>query len=180
MSATRLVEPALFDADATALVGSVCDDCGTTAFPAQDGCSRCSGSAVRTTSLPTQGTLWAYTVQCFEPKRPYRTDGAFTPFGLGYVDLGAVIVESRLTVADVDALRPGLPVRLVLEPLFTDEDGTTVLGFAFTPVVEEGDEGARLETTGTSTTVGPVVEEGRFETLASLTPQPPAREEGDA
>ncbi len=133
---TRLVEPTLFTEDGSALVGSVCDDCGTTAFPAQRGCSRCSSAAVHSTVLPSRGTLWAYTVQCFEPKRPFRHDGAFVPFGLGYVDLGPVVVETRLTVADVAALSPGQPVHLVTEPLFTDEDGTTVLGFAFAPDVQ--------------------------------------------
>jgi uncharacterized OB-fold protein len=133
---TRLVDPTLFTEDGTALVGSVCADCGTTAFPAQRGCSRCSGDDVSETVLPREGTLWAYTVQCFEPKRPFRHDGDFTPFGLAYVDLGPVVVEARLTVADVGALSPGLPVRLVTEPLFTDDDGTVVHGFAFAP--EEG------------------------------------------
>jgi uncharacterized OB-fold protein len=130
---TRLVEPTLFTEDAAALVGSVCADCGTTAFPAQPGCSRCSGSAVQVTTLPTHGTLWAYTVQHFEPKRPFRKDGDFVPFGLGYVDLGPVLVETRLTTADLTTLSTGLPVHLVVEPLFTDADGTVVQGFAFAP-----------------------------------------------
>jgi uncharacterized protein len=137
---TRLVEPALFTEDATALVGSVCGACGTTAFPAQQGCSRCSGDDVSRVALPTSGTLWAYTVQHFEPKWPFRHDGEFTPFGLGYVDLGDVIIESRLTTSDLEELRPGLPVRLVTEPLFTEGDGTVVLGFAFAPDASTGTE----------------------------------------
>ena len=123
---TRLIDPSIFTADGDALLGSACDDCGTTAFPAQRGCSRCSGNNVSDVALPQHGTLWAYTVQNFEPKRPFRKDGEFTPFGLGYVDLGPVVVESRLTVADLEQLSPGLPVRLVTEALFTDEDGTVV------------------------------------------------------
>jgi uncharacterized OB-fold protein len=138
VTGTRLIDPSLFTEDGSALVGSVCADCGTTAFPAQRSCSRCSGSDVTDTALPTEGTLWAYTVQCFEPKRPFRHDGGFTPFGLAYVDLGPVIVESRLTVSDVEALRPGLPVHLVTEARFTEDDGTVVQGFAFAP-----SEGAR-------------------------------------
>lgn len=130
---TRLIDPSILTPDGSALLGSVCDDCGTTAFPFQTSCSRCSGDRVSETVLPRQGALWAYTVQYFEPKRPFRKDGDFTPFGLGYVDLGPVIVETRLTVSDVARLRPGMPVRLVTEPLFTDEDGTVVHGFAFTP-----------------------------------------------
>lgn len=129
----RLIDPTLFTPDGEALVGSVCGACGTTAFPAQSSCSRCSGDQISETVLPQRGTLWAYTVQHFQPKWPFRHDGDFTPFGLGYVDLGPVVIESRLTVADVEVLTPGLPVRLVTEPLFTDEEGTTVHGFAFAP-----------------------------------------------
>jgi uncharacterized OB-fold protein len=48
--------------------------------------------------LPDRGTLWTWTVQAFEPKPPYRApESGFTPYGVGYVDLGEVIVESRLT-----------------------------------------------------------------------------------
>lgn len=130
---TRPIDPTIFTADGSALRGSVCDDCGTTAFPPQRGCSRCSGDQVSETVLPQRGTLWAYTVQHFQPKWPFRNDGAFEPFGLGYVDLGPVVIEARLTIADVEALSPGLPVRLVAVPLFTDEDGATVHGFAFAP-----------------------------------------------
>jgi uncharacterized protein len=133
---TRLIDPTLFTADGEALVGSVCAECGTTAFPAQRGCSRCSGGNVSETVLPQRGTLWAYTVQHFQPKWPFRHDGDFTPFGLGYVDLGPVVIESRLAVDGVEALSPGLPVRLVTEPIFTDDDGTVVRTFAFAP--EEG------------------------------------------
>ena len=47
--------------------------------------------------LADRGTLWTWTVQAFEPKAPYRVpDAGFTPYGVGYVDLGDVIVESRL------------------------------------------------------------------------------------
>ena len=36
-------------------------------------------------------------MQAIEPKAPYRApDGGFAPYGVGYVDLGDVIVESRL------------------------------------------------------------------------------------
>jgi uncharacterized OB-fold protein len=131
---TRMVDPDLVadTPEGPALCGATCTECATTTFPAQERCPRCSALAMDPTLLPRRGTLWAYTVQHFAPKPPFRHDGEFEPFGLGYVDLGPVIVESRLTVSDVTALSPGLPVRLVLVPAFTD-DGTTVTTFAFEP-----------------------------------------------
>jgi len=54
-------------------------------------------------------------VQGFEPKPPYQGD--WTPYGVGYVDLGDVIVEARLTESDPSRLRIGSDMKLVLVPL---------------------------------------------------------------
>lgn len=131
---TRMVDPDLVveTSAGPALQGAACSECGTTVFPKQVRCPRCSATSMEPTVLPTRGTLWAYTVQHFAPKPPFRHDGDFTPFGLGYVDLGPVIVESRLTVNDVALLSPGQSMRLTLVPVF-DDGGTTVLTFAFEP-----------------------------------------------
>ena len=51
-------------------------------------------------------------MQAFEPKAPYRVPASgFTPYGVGYVDLGEVIVESRLA-GDPAGSRSGMPMRL--------------------------------------------------------------------
>jgi uncharacterized protein len=134
MPDTRLVDATLFtDESGRALRGSACDACGTTTFPAQGSCPRCGGGEMTGTALPARGTLWSFTIQSFEPKTPYRGRGEFRPFGVGYVDLGPVIVESRLTVNDPAALAIGQAMVLTTVPAFDDEDGTTVLTFAFGP-----------------------------------------------
>src|SRR5690349_17111815 len=68
--------------------------------------------------LPRTGTLWSYTVQRFEPKNPpYKADGPFAPFAVGYVELPkAVIVESRLTDVSFDALHVGMAMELTTIP----------------------------------------------------------------
>jgi uncharacterized OB-fold protein len=141
MPDTRLVDDTLFtDESGRALRGSACGACRTTTFPAQGYCPRCGGGAMTSTTLPTSGTLWSFTIQSFEPKTPYRGRGEFRPFGVGYVDLGPVIVESRLTVDDPAALVIGQRMAMTTIPAFADEDGTTVLTFAFEPdpAEEEG------------------------------------------
>lgn len=131
---TRLVDESLFtDTSGTALRGAACDACGTTTFPAQCSCPRCGGAAMTIIALPASGQLWSFTVQYFEPKTPYRGRDEFEPYGVGYVDLGPVIVESRLTVNDPSAMSIGQPVALTTVPVFDDADGTTVLTFAFGP-----------------------------------------------
>lgn len=130
----RLIDPSLFaDADGAALRGAQCPSCSTTTFPAQGSCPRCGNDAMAEVTLPVNGTLWSFTIQCFEPKPPYRGRGQFEPFGVGYVDLGPVIVESRLTENDPARLSIGQPMRLTTIPAFDEEDGTVVRTFAFAP-----------------------------------------------
>jgi hypothetical protein len=42
-------------------------------------------------------------------------------------------VVTRLTEHRLERLRPGLGMRLVVEPLFTDDEGRPVLSYAFRP-----------------------------------------------
>jgi uncharacterized OB-fold protein len=134
---TRLIDDGIFGLDehGPVLLGSRCEECGTTTFPRQDSCPACTGTTMADRTLPRRGTLWSFTVQNFRPKSPYTGPEDFVPYGVGYVDLsGEVIVESRLTENDPDKLRIGTPMELILEPFTQDEDGTQVLTFAFTPV----------------------------------------------
>lgn len=116
------------------LAGSRCTSCGTVTFPVQDGCPRCAGSEMVPVELPDRGTLWTWTVQAFEPKPPYRAPAAgFTPYGVGYIDLGDVIVESRLA-GDLAGLEIGMTMQLNLLPLWESDEGSTVVTYAFEPV----------------------------------------------
>lgn len=84
-------------------------------------------------TLSDRGVVWSWTIQEFPPKPPFRGLGTgFTPYAIGYVDLGEVLVESRLDVPR-EVLRIGLPVRLSMIPAFRDDDGAEVLTFAFAP-----------------------------------------------
>jgi uncharacterized OB-fold protein len=123
----------LFDstAEQPTLRGGRCGNCGTTTFPVQDSCPRCGGIEMTAIALPRSGTLWSFTVQSFEPKSPYRGDAPFEPYGVGYVDLGPVIVESRLTENDPDRLTIGSAMELTLVPAFHED--APVLTYAFTP-----------------------------------------------
>lgn len=130
---TRFVDDGLVTStEPLTLRGGRCASCGTTTFPVQDSCPRCFGQGMVDHPLPTSGTVWSWTVQHFAPKPPYRApaDG-FAPYLLGYVDLGDVIVESRL-VGDVST-PPGIgdAVHLVTLPAYVDDDGTEIVTFAF-------------------------------------------------
>lgn len=100
--------------DPPRLAGSRCGSCATVTFPVAGSCPRCSLPGPGTVTLPGDGTVWTWTVQGFAPKPPYvAPPGGFTPYAVGYVDLGDVLVEGHLLVPP-ERLRIGLPVRLVL------------------------------------------------------------------
>ena len=75
------------------LVGSRCEACGNTTFPAQSTCANC--------------TVWSWTVQRIAVKPPYSGPAPFEPFVVGYVDLGGVKVESPLFGRDLDGWHIG-------------------------------------------------------------------------
>lgn len=72
--------------------------------------------------LGRSGTLWSYTVQRFRPKTPpYTGPEAFSPWIVAYVELpGETIVEARLVDVAFDAVKIGMPVRLVQAALDPD------------------------------------------------------------
>jgi uncharacterized protein len=126
--------------DEARLIGSICQACGTTTFPNQLSCPRCTGTDIRAVPLATTARLWTWTVQAFEPKPPYRADDPFQPYGVGYLEVatqdgsGAVLVESRLTDADPERLEIGAEMTLTFVPVYRDAAGRQVVTFAFAPV----------------------------------------------
>jgi uncharacterized OB-fold protein len=124
--------------DQPRLIGGRSRSSGVTTFPYQQFCPRTAAEDMERVELSPRGTLWSWTIQGFPPKRPpYEGPEPFEPFGLGYVELpGEVRVESRLTVADPDQLRIGMPMQLVLIPWSTDDEGNQIVTYAFAPVEE--------------------------------------------
>ena len=119
------------------LLGSRCRGCGETYFPQAHACTRCCATGLEIAELGDRGTLWSWTVQSFLPKPPYNggEDAAsFKPFGVGYVQMPCgVKVEARLTTADPQVLRVGLPMRLRLEPYRRTVEGQAIHTYAFAP-----------------------------------------------
>jgi uncharacterized OB-fold protein len=103
------------------LMGGRCPVCTTHTFPTQPACPRC-GSATEAIALPATGRVWSWTVQRIAPKPPYRGRDPFEPFAVGYVDVGPVLVESRLAGKPVDEWQIGDQVRLATQDPGSDGD----------------------------------------------------------
>ncbi len=118
--------------DRPRLLGSRCTRCGTVTFPVQGSCPRCTSTEVERCELATRGTLWTWTIQGFPPKDPYPVaPDDFVPYGVGYVELpGEVRVEARLTTADPERLRIGMPMRLTTVPRPGGAEGQAIYAFA--------------------------------------------------
>jgi uncharacterized OB-fold protein len=127
---TRPVTEGLFvdRDDGPRLVAGECAACGKPHFPAAPVCPYCAADGCRATHVGPEGRLWLYTVVASRPPG-YRGE---VPFGFGVVELpNGLRVVTRLTETDLERLAPGVRLRLVLVPLHVDDDGQTVVSYAF-------------------------------------------------
>src|SRR5690348_8509495 len=132
MAAPRHIAPGLFvdDPSDPRLLAARCAGCAALHFPAGAVCPYCGADGCTEARVGPRGRLWLYTAVTSRPPG-YRGD---VPYGFGVVELdGGLRVVTRLTEARLDRLRAGLAMRLVVEPLFADDDGTPVLSYAFRP-----------------------------------------------
>jgi len=132
MPPPRPIAPGLFSngPDGPRLLAARCLSCAGLHFPASSTCPYCGAENARETPVGPEGRLRLCTVVT---NRPPGYRGSL-PYGFGVVELtNGLRVITRLTESDPARLRPGLAVTLVVEPLFTDDDGTEVLSYAFAP-----------------------------------------------
>ena len=116
--------------DAPALLGSRCTTCGTAFFPREESYCRnpaCDGEAFAEVELARTGRVWSYTDARYQPPPPYiPAADPYEPFALAAVELatdGLVVLGQVAEGYGVDDLTVGAPVELVVETLYTDDDG---------------------------------------------------------
>ncbi len=121
------------DQDRPHLLGSRCDSCGTYFFPKQSGYCRnphCDGTDFSEVELSRTGTLWSYTNACYQPPEPFVAADPFEPYAIAAVHLEAeqMVVLGQVTAPhSVDDLEVGMPMELVLDTLYSDEDGDKIV-----------------------------------------------------
>jgi uncharacterized OB-fold protein len=124
------IRKGLFQFDPPSLLGSTCNACGTSTFPARDFCPSCLADGPHAIGpLARHGSVFSYTVVHQAP------GGRPTPYVLGYVDLDDnVRVLAQLDVP-VDRVSIGMRVGLVLREV-GESDGVPLVGYAFAPGVD--------------------------------------------
>ena len=118
----------------TRLIGSRCPKCGEIFFPKkEDGfCIYCQKTGMEETLLSRRGKIYSYTVVMQRPPVYYQGE---VPYAIGYVELPeGVRVETLFTAPDLEKLKIGMDVELVIEKLNDDEQGNEILTYKFKPV----------------------------------------------
>ena len=116
------------------LAGSKCRNCGEVSLGTVYSCPNCAGEDLEVIPLSQRGKLWTYTVIRHRPPGDYKGPDPFVPFGEGLVELAEGIRVKSPIDGDVDRLRIGTELVLVVYKLSENEEGNDVIAFKFKPV----------------------------------------------
>ncbi|CAN5408530.1 zinc ribbon domain-containing protein [soil metagenome] len=126
---TPTSSPAPEGADPVALIGTRCTDSGTYFFPPERVMSRAPGfadSVLVDVELSTRGKLWSYTDAQYQPPEPFVAPSEpYAPFCLAAVELAEeklVVLGQVVDGVDVDDLKVGMEMELVLGTLYEDDE----------------------------------------------------------
>jgi len=111
-------------------IGNKCKDCGKTTFPVMELCQFCSSENVEKIPLSTIGTLFSFSVTRV-PVGHYKP-----PIIGGYVDLPEGTRVFGQIHAKVEDVKTGMNVKVETGIIWTEKDGTKVLGYYYVPCKE--------------------------------------------
>ncbi len=116
------------------LMGTRCLNCGEVFFGKAVACQQCQSERVEPIKLSRTGKLFSYTVNRGKPPGDYKGPEPFQPFGVGLVELPeGISILAPLSDCDVDNLKIGAGMELDIRELYKDQEGNSVLAFAFRP-----------------------------------------------
>ena len=114
------------------LIGTRCTACGTYFFPKQSHYCKnpdCASTEFEEVELSRTGEVWSYTNACYQPPEPFVAPEPFEPYTIAAVQLEKeqmMVLGQVSTGINVDDLKVGMPMELVLEPLHEDDDDVKV------------------------------------------------------
>jgi len=117
-------------------MGSKCCACGKISFPIVELCPFCSSQKRKKLPLSTVGKLFSYSITRV-PVGPYKP-----PIIAGYVDLPEGTRVFGQIHAAIEDIKTGMQVKLETGVIWTEKDGTEVLGYYYVPCEKEA-EGAK-------------------------------------
>ena len=145
MTQTPAIEGWFTTGPEPALIGSRCTGCESVFFPPTEGFCRnpgCDSETFEDVELSRRGRVWSYTDAQYQPPPPYiPVTDPFESFALAAVELpeGLVVLGQVAAGYGVADLRVGQEAELVVETLYTDDEGERTV-WRWKPVVEMGEE----------------------------------------
>ncbi len=124
--------------DQPQLLGTRCTCCGTYYFPKLNTFCKnpdCDGETFEEVPLSRTGKLWSFTNASYKPPEPYVAAEPFEPYAIAAVELDAekmIVLGQVVRGVGVDALKAGMDMELVLEPILK-EGGGEVLTWKWKP-----------------------------------------------
>ena len=127
-AASSVVEGWFATGEDAHLIGSRCAACGTYAFPPQTfSCPnpRCEGQVLEPVPLSRRGRIWSFAVNHYAAPPPAISPEPFEPYAVAAVELAGerIVVLGRVAAgSDFDALRVGVEMEIVVEPIVAGSD----------------------------------------------------------
>lgn len=116
------------------LIGSKCPSCGEVYFPkkVKGLCVNCQATNLQDIKLSRKGKIFTFSVVMIQP------GGGFyhgtVPYAYGFVELPEGVRVQTLFTDNLDKLKIGMDVELVIEKLHEDAEGNEVMTYKFKPV----------------------------------------------
>ena len=84
-----------------------------------------------------RGRLYSYTVQAYRPPALFRMDD-WAPYAIGLIELPEGLrVLGMLTGCELSDIHIDMPLELVIETLYRDENGRAVATYKYSPTTQE-------------------------------------------
>jgi uncharacterized protein len=116
-----------------ALLGTRCEACGCYFFPPERTLCRnpaCVSTSLTEVELSKRGKVWSFSVNHYAAPAPYVGKEPFEPYTVVAVELQTeqmVVLGQLAEGVDPATLEIGQEVEVMIEPLFTDEDGEHIV-----------------------------------------------------
>jgi uncharacterized protein len=113
------------------LIGSKCPNCGSYYFPQREICISCGRKGLDKADLSTRGKIWTFTIARQTPPGSWIE----APYAIAVVELPEkVAIRAVLTDVDLDAVKVGMDVEIVLAKMKVNDEGNDVMSYKFRPV----------------------------------------------
>lgn len=117
------------------LAGKKCRSCGAVMLGKRIGCENCSSGDLEDITFSRRGKVYTYSIARYPPLPPFKAQDPYNPFVVAWVELPEGIrILTALTDCNIEEVKIGIDVELVVDKLCDDEEGREIIAYKFKPV----------------------------------------------